>query len=429
MILTILMILAFCGCGKKSDNRQTTTIEETAANQRYNNTDTAVVIGIDLEEMHISLSSLSQGTTYTLSYSGGTKIRSKNDVELTMSQIAVGELVDVYYVLGSQRLIEMNESKTAWENTLVNKWKVDYDLQKITIGSTTYKYDDSIFISSNGKKIPIEEVSGVDELIVKGIDNKVCSVIVEKGHGYIRLVDDTNMVDGLIEVGTKIMTIITKDMVIVAPEGTYNLTATKNGSGGTKEITVNRDEELIVSLSQFATAVTRYGDVNFTVTPSDASAILYVDGVATAYNEPISMSYGKHRIVFTSNNYDTYSKTITIASLYTNINIDMSGEEETTVEEETTTEGSNNSSEEEINYSTSIGTYNSKVYITAPEGAKVYYDGVSVGNAPCTVSKTEGVHTVLLMKTGYVSKVYTLYLDKTTEDISLRYPEMTKTDE
>src|SRR5574344_189431 len=122
MILTILMILAFCGCGKKSDNRQTTTIEETAANQRYNNTDTAVVIGIDLEEMHISLSSLSQGTTYTLSYSGGTKIRSKNDVELTMSQIAVGELVDVYDVLGSQRLIEMRSEERRVGKECRSRW-------------------------------------------------------------------------------------------------------------------------------------------------------------------------------------------------------------------------------------------------------------------------------------------------------------------
>lgn len=426
MILTMLIIFALTGCGGQSKKQPTTSMEEdTDANQRYNSTDMAVVIKIDLEDSQVSFKSLESGSTYTLTFTGGTKIRSKNDVELTMSQVDVGELVDVYYVLGSQRLIEMKESSKAWENTSVIKWNVDYDLKKISIGSTTYKYDDSIFISSNGKQISIEEVSGVDELIVKGVDNKVCSVVVKKGHGYVKLVDDTNMIDGLIEVGPKIMTVITKDMVIVAPEGTYNLTATKNGSGGTKEITVVRDEELIVSLSQFATSVTRYGDVNFTINPGDAQAIMYIDGVQTDYSDIVNLSFGNHRLVLTSNNYDTYSKTITIASLYTNINIDMSGEEETTSEEATTSEETT-SEEETTAVSTGTGTYNNKVYIVAPNGATAYYDGVSLGSVPCSVEKTAGTHTVLLMQTGYESKVYTLYLDGTREDVALTYPEMTK---
>lgn len=349
--LCILSLVLMCGCGKTGGTSngsnlggiqketQTTTTEE----KRYNATDIAIVISVDTSNMEISLRSVESGRNYSLTYTGGTKIRSRNSVELTMSQVSIGEIVDVYYVLGNQKLIEMQESKESWENNSVVRWDVDYDKQKITIGSTSYKYDENLYITSNGKEIGIRDVSGVDELIVKGVGSKVCSVVVDKGHGYIRLVDETNMVDGIIEIGGKILTVITKGMVIAAPEGTYNLTATKDGSGGTKQVTVTRDEEVVVSLSEFQKEATRYGSVKFIIGPDDAKALLYVNGKKTAYDKLIELPYGRHKIVLESNQYDTYEKIIIISSVYTTINIDMSGEDETketTTVEETTKENS-----------------------------------------------------------------------------------------
>ena len=315
----------------------------TTENKRYNETDLAVVLTTDLDKMEISLRSVKTGRNYTLTYTGGTKIRSRNNVELTMSQVAIGEIVDVYYVLGNQKLIEMKESTDAWENNSVIRLNADYDKQKITIGSDTYKYDTDLYITSKGKEIGIRDISGVDELIVKGVGSKVCSIVVDKGHGYIRLEDEVNMVDGIIEIGGKILTVITKDMVIAAPEGTYKLTATKNGKGGTKEVTVTRDEEVVVSLSAFQQEATRYGSVKFNISPDDADAIMTINGKKMTYDTLVDLPYGKHKLVLESNNYDTYEKIIIISSIYTTINIDMSGEK--TTEETTTAE--NKPTEEE----------------------------------------------------------------------------------
>jgi len=227
------------------------------------------------------------------------------------------------------------------------------------------------------------------------------------------------------------MTVITDDMVIVAPEGTHTLTATKNGKGGSKEITVSRDEEIIVSLSEFQAEATRYGIVNFTVLPDDAEALMYIDGVKRDYSDILELSYGSHTLILTSNNYDTYQKTITVASSYTNIKIDMSGastEETTDSSEETTTKGAY-STEEETTVSTGTGTYNNTIYIVAPANANVYFDGIYKGTAPLSFTKSSGTHTIVLMKTGYETKVYTVYLDEGNEDVILSYPSMTENDE
>ena len=324
--------------GGISKETEETTITEDV---RYNETDLAVVLSIDLEGKEISFRSVRSGKNYILTYTGGTKIRSKNGVELTMAQVNIGDIVDTYYVLGSQKLIEMKESSDAWENNSVIRWDVDYEKQKITIGSSTYKYDSELYITSNGKEIGIRDISGVDELIVRGVGNEVCSVVVDKGHGYIRLDDEVNMIDGIIEIGGKILTVITKDMVIAAPEGTYNLTATKDGKGGTKQVTVTRDEEVVVSLSEFQKEATRYGSVKFIISPDDASAIMTINGKKISYDTLVELPYGRHKLVLESNNYNTYEKIIIISSVYTTLNIDMSGEsttEETTTVETTTTQ-------------------------------------------------------------------------------------------
>lgn len=437
-ILLIAILAIGCKKGGNTTNGNevgginVTTKETTTEYVRYNMQNQAIILNMDLNKQEVTFVNVGGIDKYTLSYNGGTKIRSKNNVELTMSQMEIGQIVDIYYVGGTQRLMEMHESSTSWKNDSVVKWSVDAEKKRITIGSNSYMYDDKLLITSNGQKISIDEVSDVDELVVRGIESQIYSVVVNKGHGYIRLVDDTNMIGGIIEIGNKIMTLITDDMVLVAPEGAYTLTATKDGKGGSKDINIIRDEELIVSLSEFQKEATRYGSIKFSISPSDAQATLYIDGESVDYSDIVELPYGSHTVKITSNDYNTFQKKITVASIYSTMSVNLAEEETTTESGETTKKVENTTkpgNQNETTLSTGTGTYNDKVFIVAPSGAKVYVDGVFKGNSPVSFSKVEGSHTILLMKEGYKSKVYTINLDDTKEDVILSYPEMIKLDE
>lgn len=421
-----------------------TTTSETS--KRYNTTDFAIVTNIDTNKSTITFKSIDNGSTYDLSYSGGTRFKSKNGSELLVSQFDLGEIVDVYYVAGGQKLIQMEESSSVFRNESVTNFSINYEYGKMTIGNTQYIIDKNVVIKSEGKDISLEELTELDELAVKGVGTNVKSILVKRGHGYVRLVDETNFIGGLIELSDKVITEIKDDMVLIAPEGTYNLTATKGGAGGTKEITVKRDQELTVSLSEFQAAAKRYGAVKFNIGPDNAEALLYVDGNRTEYESVVDLPYGKHYIKITSNNYDDYEKYITVAALYTTINIDMSGEQETTStnpettrpseettttssgEDETTTAtqsgGTSSESSTSSNYMRRAGTYYNGVYVTTPVGASVYLDGTLQGQAPASFNKPSGKHYILLMKDGYKSKVYAVEFDNSTEDILLSYPEL-----
>lgn len=460
LVVCVCVLLPGCDKGKKGSttngrevggvNANTTAIETSDdGDDRFNASDIAIVTDIDTKKQAITFKSIDEGENYVLTYTSGTRIKSKNDVELTITKLKLGEIVETFYIKGSQKLIEVKEYGKAFRNEKATKAVIDFSHNKFSVGGNSYKYDDKIVVKSDGKDISVAEINAVDEISVRGIGSTIYSIVVTKGHGYVRITDQTNMVGGLLEVGDSILTVISKDMVLVAPEGTHNLTATKDGVGGSKKITVHRDELTNVSISEFQAEVKRYGTIRFVIEPDDAYAIMKIDGqTIDDYKDVIQLPYGKHLLEVTSNNYDTVKKYITVASTYSTIKINMSDEEETTTEEEkvtgddvptideetttggeeetTTSNGSDNSSISSADYMFKAGTNYNKAYVTTPQNVKVYLDGIYQGESPIGFAKPAGSHYILLMKEGYHSKVYSVYFDDGDDDILLRYPDLLK---
>ena len=422
-LMVLLLVTMLVGCTDKKQKTTTQVETETSAKSGYNVTDIAVLVGKDTENGRLSLKSKDTGSIYSVNYNGGTKIKSKYGNDIILDKVEVGTIVEAHYIEGTRKLVEMLVSDEAWENTMATKIDVDYDKRILTIGSTNYSYDENLFVYSNGRELDIRELSGIDELTVRGYGTKALSIVVNKGHGYVRLINDNNYVDGMIEIGTSIMTTVIDDMIIAVPEGEHTLVVSKNGVGGEKGITVERGMETIVSLTEFEQPVERVGSVNFNITPEDADALLYIDNVLVDYDELVTLTYGKHSLIITSNEYDTYQKTITISSVYSTVSINISGEEET----EDETEESTTSDEEETTAVADVEDLDDgdeSINVNAPEGAYVYFDGVYKGVAPVSFSKVSGEHVIILSKDGYETKMYTIDVVSDGEDMDVSFPDM-----
>lgn len=446
--LSMAMIVCSAGCsdggGSTSDRREiggipTTTAEETTEEaKRYNTEEIVVITAINTENETISVKKPEESAGMVLSYNGGTVIKSKYGSQLLMEQMNVGEIVRICYVSGTQKLIEMEEYGEAWENTMVTKWDADYEKKLIIIGSSVYNYDENIFLDSDGQSLDIREISGIDELTVRGIGSKVYSVTVNKGHGFVKLTNTVNFVGGIIEIGDRLTAIISADMMLAVPEGEFTLTATINGVGGSKDITVVRGQETQVSLGSFEQSVTRYGTVKLNVLPEDAEAVLTIDGEEVDYSDHLTVAYGEHTLVLTSNNYETVTRDITISSVYSTININMAEEEtdeadtetgsDTETESGTTTSDGEANTEGETttttNSSVNEAGSNNLICVTAPTNAMVYFDGSYVGTSPVSFTKVSGEHTIILKREGYATKSYTIDVSDDSEDMILSFPEM-----
>ena len=164
--------------------------------------------------------------------------------------------------------------------------------------------------------------------------------------------------------------------------------------------------------------------------------------------EPVPLSYGKHKLVITSDKYTDYTEEIVISSIYMNKTIDLSksaGTQETTSKEietttgqkETSTGGQETSSKEkettsdsgtqkrEDGVETSTGaSKNNNIIVTGPANAEIYMDGVYKGKAPATFPKVQGNHIFVIRAEGYITTAYNYTFDATEKDVYIKFPDL-----
>ncbi len=66
------------------------------------------------------------------------------------------------------------------------------------------------------------------------------------------------------------------------------------------------------------------------------------------------------------------------------------------------------------------------IMVQKPEGASVYFDDTYVGVAPVQIEKVTGEHKITLRRDGYISKTYTIEVEKDSDNAIYSFPNLTK---
>lgn len=377
LVVIIIMITA----GDKSGSKATISngvdipvmptggIEETDADSSEGSLK-AVIIDIDTEKLTMLLQQTGTNTKVTYKYTGGTDIVNRYDEVISVNQLKIGEVIDAEYT-SDRKLYKVKVSADEWEYKGATNFKVDAEKMLLTIGNTVYSYTEDTVVINEDKETTIDKLESIDVVTLKGKDKQLDSIIVTMGHGYVRLDSTTFFEGGFVEIGSKIVQLITENMVIPVPAGEYTLTVTKDKTSGSRDISVETDEEIRVNLIEFQSEAVRLGALSFKISPSDAK--LTIDGIVKDYSELIDVAYGKHKIVISAEGYDTYSQVINVEDIYKEFNISLaqsdetSGADDESVQKETsealsekdTSSGTNsqNTTKKSVNNQTQTTTY------------------------------------------------------------------------
>ena len=181
----------------------------------------------------------------------------------------------------------------------------------------------------------------------------------------------------------------------------------------------------------------------------------------------VKATYGLHQIMAKADGYDTVIQYIRVTGNSANVAITLDKEKDRTVSANSTeavtitnTDTSNNTSDSEKNESnsekentsstdtstekksenssqssdntvsgssTSAGSASTgyKVTIESPIGAEIYVDGNYVGIVPASFTKVAGNHEVTVRKSGYLTRSYTIDVDKEEKDVSYSFSDLT----
>lgn len=386
--------------------------------ESYDSADTAVLVDKDREEGTVTFLNLELGKRYTLSLDGTTKLCDKYGDAISIDQIEKGDIVDVTFLKTKKHLTTMRLSEHSWIHADVKRYEMNAVRGDVTIGEETFKLTGDTQYLSGGQSIEFMDLNAADVLTFQGIGNQVLSVRVERGHGYLRLEGDENFVGGWIEVGQSIIQRITEDMLLLVPEGSYQVNISHKGGGGVKSVKIDRNEETVLDISDLEIPEPQTGTVLFSVSPAETQ--LYVDGAGVDASVPLTLEYGLHQLIARADGYQSITQYIRVAqeSLAYDVVLEPMKADEG---DETLWDSESDSTD-----SADPVTDYYKVYVDAPEGAEVYLDGNYVGIAPCSFKKVEGSHVIILRMAGYETRSYTVQVDGEEKDMSFSFADLTK---
>lgn len=453
--LTVIMIFALLATGctseaynigmaKDKENKIIDTGFSASTVGSYDSADTAVVMSVDQNNSGIVFMNMDTGRQYTLYYDGTTYVTDKYDGPMTISQLRAGDVVDVNFLKGKRQIASIKQSPNAWVYENIDNYDLGGLNKTASIGSSTYSLPDEAVILSEGKRVEAMEIVAQDLVTIRGIDREIYSVSVERGHGYLRLRNEQALIGGWIEVGNKVIREITEDMLLVVPEGSYQVALSNAGVSSIKDVVIERDRETVLDVSDIEIVQDKTGKILFSVSPANAD--VSIDGELTDISSAVELPYGIHKIHMEADGYDSLTKYIQVGSEYAKISFTLEKkqeEEAPTISGNDLTQPTEDTSIPELEYApvedpdsvTSVSdntispTKSNKVYIDSPKGVEVYLDSNYVGIAPVSFKKNVGSHTITLKKSGYKTKSYTIYLYNDGEDITYSFSELEKDDQ
>ena len=391
----------------------------------YDSADTAVVVSVDSQNNAVTFMNMDASRQYTLYYDGTTYVKDKYSGPMTISQIKAGDVVDVNFLKGKRQIASIQISPGAWVYDNIGNYDLGGINKTASIGSSTYSLPDDVVVLSDGKRAEVMDIVKQDVISVRGIDHKIYSINVEKGHGYVRLKNDQALIGGWIEVGNSVIREISEDMLLVVPEGSYQVFLSNNGISCSKDIIVERDKEVVLDVGDLEVVQDKTGMILISVTPDTAK--VKIDGKDVNISNAIELPYGIHKVHLEADGYDSLTKYIQVGSEYAKISFTLEKAKEPRDYDSTVSQNSLEPDDDSSLSENTLNAYKSnRVYIDAPKNVEVYLDSNYVGISPVSFKKVIGSHTITLRKSGYVTKSYTIYLYNDGEDITYSFSDLQK---
>ena len=421
-ILTVISLFLCTACAQKQKNQyEIQPTEDNATRQESQNRDfLAVVKQVDTENNQILLQNVSQNREAGLSISGGTKILSKNGKQMVITQLCPGDLLDVYIESGTATASILQIASDVKSYDSIENMTINSEEKYVSIGTKKFRYEEGIVVLSEGKLIDLMEIAPTDVVTVKGQEGKVYSIIVEKGHGYIRPKNYEDFIGGKMTIDGETIIDITENMLVPIREGIYEITMKKGGYIGTRSIQVEKNKESEMDMSLYKNQPENMGQVVLDIEPDGAE--VYLEGKEVEYDLPVSLAYGKHKIKVILEGYTSYEGVLDVASANPTVRINLAKEEA----EVDTGQSSTPSPSAETSSAQTVYDDEHTITVQSPAGAEVYLNGVYKGTAPVSFKKVVGTQTITLSKSGYITKSYTVDTLLDGEDIQWNFADLEK---
>lgn len=413
-----------------------------------------MIKSVDTEESTIVLCDLEDGGEVTLTYDVAADIRSKYGSLTYAASLQFGDIVRTEYN-GDGTLVRMQLSGEHWELHGVEEFSISAG--SLNVNDTNYRITEETVAYCEGELIAVGEVHNVDRVELCGLGTQILTIHVVKGHGSIKLINCSEFQGAKVSFKDE-SHILDGEPTYLVREGKYTVSVIGEKNAAAAEVTVARNEQIVIDLYEYGGAPVKTAEVRFKITPF--STVLKIDGERVDYYEQdLVLTYGEHKIEAELGGYATYKAYLNVSKPYHTFQINLTerpGTSESSGDSQDESEDSDGSSsasgegEDESGTSENQGSDDSaensdgeisgggsddgeettdrryvpigaaggyeydteySTFLLEPAGAVVLIDGVSLGTAPVEFEKILGTYTITLRKNGK-EKEYTVTVDE-----------------
>lgn len=421
------LVLGLTGCSAAAERPVATEQPDASITYEKGADFTGVVKSVDLAQKRIRFYNVLMEEDEEYEYSGGTEIYSKNDRDMSISEVQPGEVYDIYQSSQGAKVVKMKQAENITQQEEV-RVSVNQDEKRLTVADVTYAYTDNLVVLSEGKEIQPMEITPSDEVTFRGVKGRAYSIVVTKGHGYIEPTKYTDFLGGQLIVQGEAILPVQENMLLTVPEGTQTISMVNGDLIGEASVLVKRGQVTKINMKQYQSQMPDTGRVKFEIEPEGAE--LYINGTLTDYSKRVPLKYGSHSIRVVLEGYNEYSGVMTVKDAGPTCRINLSEEKAEVVSDDDSTSDSSvseDSSDSDETGTSAVKTDSEhKITISTPAGAAVYLNGTYKGEAPCSFTKVLGSVTVTLTKEGYTTKSYTIEISDDSKDVSWSFPDLEK---
>ena len=340
MRILIMILLTMCvvaGCTKEKgitsgkgtyNPDQTDEVEEDVQDESTSDRETLfVLMQIDDQEKRLLLQKADEkGQQYYYQYDEFTKVYDKYKKIKEFSSLKPGDVVILSTDSKKKKVRSLTMAKHVWQMDQIEDLTVKENGEVASFKGKNYAWSDQIGIFWNNQQMTLEELSRMDILTITGVDRRILSVKVETGHGTVSFQNVDKFVGGYALFGNLLAVQIQNDMKIPVRAGSMLFSVMKAGIGGSKEIALEENQNLMIDLEAFSNETIQKGQITFRLLQEDAK--LYINGALVDATKPMELSYGGYQIKVKSDQYDSWTRTLMVGSKSSTIVIDLDEVEE-----------------------------------------------------------------------------------------------------
>lgn len=412
LIMAVLMYQLMVGKQKKQATEEPVN-KDTQTEMIDRNQDLAKMDGVIKEISYtdgtIGVKDISKDETIQLNIKDYTPIKDQYGKPMVLKELTQGDIVNVSYNKKNNEPQLLRLSSNAWKFD-TDGIRFEPSEQKIYRGATAYTYDEQdLVIVDRGGQFTMDELTEQDQVIIKGYGNKLYSIELITGHGFIQLMNYDRFIDAVISLDRN-KSIIVKDKMLPIPvkEGEHTIMLEKVGyEDYIEKVFVLSKETAIIDLKDFQI---KKGILDFASNRQDV--IVYISNTTgfesrVTVDEKVTLDFGKYKIqvldgeeVLIEDEVEMNQETVTFNM---NFNVDD-------------TNGDSNGDEEARNVSIS----------TASFGAKIFIDNKFLGYSPLETELNPGDYKVLFMMDGYNNSNYDIHIEKGEDILTFTFPALSK---